>query len=628
MTATRRTLVWCFRCLPRRVYGRIFPAASALIDRRVLNVNKLQYILAASDVSRLVERIEAAIDAERPALPRPDEYRRQWWKASRWDPPEVVYVKRLLQDALPESVRRPLVDELFRSLVSGDERAFADELYMAVDDARAMRAGGMTIGAHGDRHVRLPTLSRDEQAVEIDGALRVLDAVGSPRENFVYCYANGAYNEDSLELLRARGCSLAVTTRPDLAKVDCCRSARAAPHRHQRSAGPLGRGTERVDSARRSSRNAIIERHAVHGDWPRVSLHRNGVGADSRRPVAVGIVLLAIVVALSAKYADPGEIPGAGLRVPHASPFRSLPLPIAASDLEEGAGADPALRRGRHAARARPARVRRRHGDAARRTDASAGRHARGLVSVRARRQRIRRGARPRRSGGSERLQDQGPRRPADDESVRAAHVHVQEPFVRAGLPNLLRHQGPGGRKTDDAGGFSRDVPRCVRELRPKYAVPFASMVAFLHPESRHCNMYAVRPPEVAAAAAASDVAATTETVLMVPGDTWSADGGFALQPNDYYARQDQWIERLAAASDSKIQEEDDEERGKALTFDRFSAHFGGFLEALPPLIWLVLRRPMVFHVPSDAARRSGCSTSVDERSLVPGLPRPTMRRS
>ena len=173
--------------------------------------------------------------------------------------------------------------------------------------------------------------------------------------------------------------------------------------------------------------------------------------------------------------------------------------------------------------------------------------------------------------------------------------------FAQA-YPTCYDIKNPADAKLMTREDFLETFLDAARELRPKYAVPFASMVAFLHPESRHCNVYAVRPPEVAAAAAASDVAATTETVLMVPGDTWNTDGGFALQPNDFYARQDQWIERLAAASAPKIQQEDDEERGKLLTFERFSAHFGGYLEALPPLIWLVLRRPMVFHVPSDAA--------------------------
>jgi UDP-MurNAc hydroxylase len=139
-----------------------------------------------------------------------------------------------------------------------------------------------------------------------------------------------------------------------------------------------------------------------------------------------------------------------------------------------------------------------------------------------------------------------------------------------------------------------------VRELRPKYAVPFASMVAFLHPESRHANAFAVRPPEVVKALAASDMAAETEAILMVPGDTWSSDTGFALQPNDYYERQDEWIERLADASGAKIQREEEAERGRTLTFDRFEQHFGGFVRALPPLTWLALKRPMVFLVPSD----------------------------
>jgi UDP-MurNAc hydroxylase len=141
-----------------------------------------------------------------------------------------------------------------------------------------------------------------------------------------------------------------------------------------------------------------------------------------------------------------------------------------------------------------------------------------------------------------------------------------------------------------------------LRELRPQYAVPFASMVAFLHPESRHSNQWAVRPPEVAAAANGSDVAVATKTVLMVPGDTWSSDQGFSLQPNDYYEKQDEWIARLVEESAPKLQQEEDEEREKVLTFEQFERHFGGFLRSLPPLIWLVLRRPTVFYAPSDAA--------------------------
>ena len=203
------------------VPAAFFPVAAALVDRTVVDINKVQCILAASDrVERLVEVVEAAIERERPRLPPPAEYRRQWWKGSRWDPAEVVYVKRLLQHGLPQSVRRPLVDELFRTLVSADEEGFAAELYMSAGQVSELHDAGMTIGAHGDRHLRLPALSRDEQAVEIDGALRVLDVVGLPRRRFAYCYANGEHNHDTLELLRARECSIALTTRPDLARID------------------------------------------------------------------------------------------------------------------------------------------------------------------------------------------------------------------------------------------------------------------------------------------------------------------------------------------------------------------------------------------------------------------------
>ena len=192
-----------------------FPVASAALERRVLDVNKIQCILAAtSDVSELVQVIESRVDAAAIA-----ELRARWWKRSRWDAEAVVYVKRLLQHALPEHIRLPLVDGLFTARVSTDERSFADELYMTVDELRELGQRGVAVGAHGDRHVRLPTLDEDDQGREIDGALRVFDAVGTPRRRFLYCYANGEHDSRSVALLRARDCAAAFTTRPDLATL-------------------------------------------------------------------------------------------------------------------------------------------------------------------------------------------------------------------------------------------------------------------------------------------------------------------------------------------------------------------------------------------------------------------------
>jgi len=197
-----------------------FPVTASLLDRTVLDVNKIQCVLAAEHPDRLVEKIDDVIERERASLAAPADFRQRYWKPSRWDAPEIVYVKRMLQHGLPERVRRPLVDRLFASLVTNDERAFADELYMNVGQARDMMKAGMTIGAHGGRHIRLTTLTRAGQSDEIDDALRVLDATGSGRTRFAYSYANGEHNDDSVALLRARGCAVAVSTRPDVSPLE------------------------------------------------------------------------------------------------------------------------------------------------------------------------------------------------------------------------------------------------------------------------------------------------------------------------------------------------------------------------------------------------------------------------
>lgn len=195
-----------------------FPVRTSLIERTLLDPNKIHFILAATqDVDALVKAIDQEVASSRdPFIASVSDYRVRWWIASRYDPPAVVYVKRMLQHGLPDAVRRPLVDALFRRFVTEDAAAFAEELYFNPDQAREMRAAGMEFGAHGDRHVPLTTLDRRGQASEIDGALQALDAIGVSRMAFAYSYVKGLYNEISVDLLRTRGCAAAVTTRVDL----------------------------------------------------------------------------------------------------------------------------------------------------------------------------------------------------------------------------------------------------------------------------------------------------------------------------------------------------------------------------------------------------------------------------
>jgi peptidoglycan/xylan/chitin deacetylase (PgdA/CDA1 family) len=196
--------------LVRRGMTGVFGASgAAVLERRVLDVQKSQFVLAASDDhDALAGRIfELAPDARPLDVPL----------AHRYDPPETVRVKRLLQDALSEADRRRVLDTLFAELVADDERAFADELYLDLNGVRELVGMGMDVAGHGWEHRRLALLDEAAQRAEIDGSLRLLEAAGAPTDAWAMCFAYGSRDETSLRLLRERGCGVGLTTEPRVA---------------------------------------------------------------------------------------------------------------------------------------------------------------------------------------------------------------------------------------------------------------------------------------------------------------------------------------------------------------------------------------------------------------------------
>lgn len=203
----------------RGLSGAFYPPANAIQKRRILDVNKIHFILASEpDKDRLAAEIDQAIDEARSVhgLLSTAAYRAKC-DICRYDTPQVVYIKRMLQTFLPEVLRNEITDRLFRKFVSADEAAFADELYVNEEQLRRMLDSGMHIGAHGSEHYWLGHLDTAQQTADIDAAISFLDTLQVPRNEFSFCYPYGSFDPATLTILRARNCRFALTTVPGIA---------------------------------------------------------------------------------------------------------------------------------------------------------------------------------------------------------------------------------------------------------------------------------------------------------------------------------------------------------------------------------------------------------------------------
>ena len=59
--------------------------------------------------------------------------------ANRCDLAEVIFVKRLLQNALPEEIRTQIAKRLFQKYVGCEESGFAKKLYMNFSQMKEMK---------------------------------------------------------------------------------------------------------------------------------------------------------------------------------------------------------------------------------------------------------------------------------------------------------------------------------------------------------------------------------------------------------------------------------------------------------------------------------------------------------
>jgi UDP-MurNAc hydroxylase len=146
--------------------------------------------------------------------------------------------------------------------------------------------------------------------------------------------------------------------------------------------------------------------------------------------------------------------------------------------------------------------------------------------------------------------------------------------------PTRYTFEDPSDRLPVDSKTYMDAFVAAAQQLRPRYAIPFASGICHLHREVRDENRFLVSAPELRAYFEANAARTPgTSLVVMPVGSRWSAGSGFELTDNgidDLVA----YAEQRAQAESERLEKTYRSEESKEVAFDDFSRYFAKFFRA------------------------------------------------
>ncbi len=198
----------------RNMQGSFFIPGKTFKEHKLLDVNKVHFILASANIGELVTELNKKLEYYRGKefdYPSVKELYEEYAVANRFDDKDTIYAKRILQTALPEKVRNIISSELFEEFVGVSEEQFAYELYMTEDQVRTLKRHGMFIGIHGYDHYWLGKLDESKMQKDIEGAIDALDEF-IDKGSWVINYPYGNYSESVISFVKEKGAVLGLST--------------------------------------------------------------------------------------------------------------------------------------------------------------------------------------------------------------------------------------------------------------------------------------------------------------------------------------------------------------------------------------------------------------------------------
>ncbi|MFK7825807.1 MAG: polysaccharide deacetylase family protein [Oligoflexales bacterium] len=205
----------------RGLQGSFFIPAKPILEPYIMDVNKIHFILEKSEIFDELEYVienYVKLNSDHHDIKPISWYRSTYRKAAGYDNSQVIYIKRMLQHALPADLRSVVIDDLFKKIVSSEIEKFNAELYLKIDQINEMLEGGMHIGGHGYNHHWLSLISPESRKEEIERSSSFIKSFSKPNV-MSFCYPYGDFCENTIEHLANQGYHLAFTTKPEIADL-------------------------------------------------------------------------------------------------------------------------------------------------------------------------------------------------------------------------------------------------------------------------------------------------------------------------------------------------------------------------------------------------------------------------
>ena len=199
--------------ISRNLSAAFFPPKIAVMHSGMLDVNSIHFILSScNSIVELEENLDTLCIEHGIAKSQIKIFKKQHRINNRFDDAGTIYIKRMLQHLLPEKIRNSIVTNLFAKYVGVSQSEFATNLYMNQEEVKELIQKGMYVGSHGSMHYWLNQMSKKDQYKDISESLQFLEEVGARTSDWIMCYPYGAYNNDTLSLMKEFGAVVGVTT--------------------------------------------------------------------------------------------------------------------------------------------------------------------------------------------------------------------------------------------------------------------------------------------------------------------------------------------------------------------------------------------------------------------------------